>query len=37
MVLPGRKKEPRPQRRFMDVVNEDMQRVGVMRMMPGAG
>ncbi|PME06485.1 hypothetical protein A8A06_13560 [Escherichia coli] len=29
MELPGRRRRGRPQRRFMDVVKEDMQRVGV--------
>lgn len=29
MEIPGRKKRGRLQRRFMDVVKQDLQRVGV--------
>lgn len=29
MELPGRRKRVRPQRKFMDVVKEDIQRVGM--------
>lgn len=29
MKLPGRRKSGRPQRRYVDVLWEDMQRVGV--------
>lgn len=29
MQLPGKRRKGRPQRRFMDVVTEDVQRVGV--------